>query len=101
MLLSIALLLCSPNPDDPQDGVVAQMYRRSVREFEAEARQWTATYAKPEAAKSAAAAPVAPPFAFPAALTQLTEMGFEEAQSKRALLAAKGDVGAAVAQLTN
>jgi ubiquitin-conjugating enzyme (huntingtin interacting protein 2) len=100
-LLSLQLLLCTPNPDDPQDGVVAQMYRRSVAEFEAEARKWTATYSTPVARGGAPAAPrPPPPFPFPDALTQLTEMGFPEEDSKRALVATKGDVGDAVAQLT-
>ncbi len=99
VLLSLQLLLCTPNPDDPQDGVVAQMYRRSLAEFEAEARKWTKMYALPANAPNRVASE--PPFPFPDALGHLTEMGFSAEDAKRVLVATKGDVNEAVAQLTN
>jgi len=45
-LLSILALLSSANPDDPQDGVVAQQYKTDRAAFEAQAREWTKLYAQ-------------------------------------------------------
>jgi len=45
VLLSLQALLSSPEPDDPQDAVVAQQYRLSRPLFAATASYWTATYA--------------------------------------------------------
>lgn len=45
-LLSLQALMCSPEPDDPQDAVVASQYKRNFPEFEVNARQWTREYAK-------------------------------------------------------
>ena len=49
-LLSLQALLCSPEPNDPQDAVVATMYKERQAEFVSQARFWTETYAKPAAA---------------------------------------------------
>lgn len=38
-------LLSSPQPDDPQDAVVARQYLSSAEQYAATARQWTDTYA--------------------------------------------------------
>lgn len=38
-------LLSSPQPDDPQDAVVARQYLSSLAEYESTAKQWTQTYA--------------------------------------------------------
>lgn len=38
-------LLSSPQPDDPQDAVVARQYLGSLAEYQATAKQWTDTYA--------------------------------------------------------
>ncbi len=38
-------LLSSPQPDDPQDAVVARQYMGSLAEYETTARQWTQMYA--------------------------------------------------------
>jgi ubiquitin-conjugating enzyme (huntingtin interacting protein 2) len=43
-LLSLQALLCSPEPDDPQDAVVAGMYKRDRAEFNRTAVQWTQQY---------------------------------------------------------
>lgn len=45
-LLSLQALMCSPEPNDPQDAVVATMYKERHAEFLAQARFWTETYAK-------------------------------------------------------
>ena len=41
-LLSLQALLCNPEPDDPQDAVVAGMYKRDRAEFNRTAAEWTA-----------------------------------------------------------
>jgi len=45
-LISLQALLCAPEPDDPQDAVVAQMYKANIQEFNAKAAEWTENYAK-------------------------------------------------------
>lgn len=83
-LLSLQALLCSPNPDDPQDAQVAGQFRRDHAEFERTARFWTSCYA---GAQSGAA---------PAAkVARLMEMGFPEAACAAALEKAKGNEEAA------
>jgi ubiquitin-conjugating enzyme (huntingtin interacting protein 2) len=44
-LLSLQSLLCSPEPNDPQDAEVAKHYTTSKRSFEETARYWTKIYA--------------------------------------------------------
>lgn len=45
-LVSLRSLLCSPEPDDPQDAEVAAHYRADKEGFESTARFWTECYAK-------------------------------------------------------
>ncbi|KAH8484498.1 hypothetical protein H0E87_028822, partial [Populus deltoides] len=45
-LLSVQALLSAPEPDDPQDAVVAQQYLRDYQTFVGTARYWTETFAK-------------------------------------------------------
>uniref|UniRef100_A0A6U4D5Z1 E2 ubiquitin-conjugating enzyme n=1 Tax=Phaeomonas parva TaxID=124430 RepID=A0A6U4D5Z1_9STRA len=56
-MISLQALLCAPVPEDPQDGVVANQYLNSFEEYEEQAREWTSTYASPEAAEEAAEDP--------------------------------------------
>ncbi|EPQ54899.1 hypothetical protein GLOTRDRAFT_139354 [Gloeophyllum trabeum ATCC 11539] len=44
-LISLQSLLCSPEPDDPQDAEVAKHYMTSRSSFEETARYWTHIYA--------------------------------------------------------
>ncbi|KIJ14982.1 hypothetical protein PAXINDRAFT_115361 [Paxillus involutus ATCC 200175] len=44
-LLSLQSLLCSPEPNDPQDAEVAKHYTTSKRSFDETARYWTQVYA--------------------------------------------------------
>jgi ubiquitin-conjugating enzyme (huntingtin interacting protein 2) len=46
-LLSLQALMCSPEPNDPQDAVVATMYKERQTEFVSTAKLWTETHAKP------------------------------------------------------
>lgn len=44
-LISLQSLLCSPEPNDPQDAEVAKHYMTSKSSFEDTARYWTQVYA--------------------------------------------------------
>lgn len=50
-LISLQSLLCSPEPNDPQDAEVAKHYMTSKNSFEETARYWTQTYAKGQESK--------------------------------------------------
>ncbi|KAH7944091.1 hypothetical protein HPB52_015353 [Rhipicephalus sanguineus] len=45
VLLSICVLMCDPNPDDPLMPRVASVYKNNRSLYEATAREWTRTYA--------------------------------------------------------
>jgi ubiquitin-conjugating enzyme (huntingtin interacting protein 2) len=51
-LISLQSLLCSPEPNDPQDAEVAKHYMTSRSSFEDTARYWTHVYAGGSAAPS-------------------------------------------------
>jgi ubiquitin-conjugating enzyme (huntingtin interacting protein 2) len=87
-LLSVQALLASPEPDDPQDAVVARQYLAQRPLFDHTARQWTADYAAPGGAR--------PP---DAKLARLREMGFPEAEARAALASSGGDEAAALEKL--
>ena len=84
-LLSLQALLCSPEPNDPQDAVVAKQFLGDHPLFERTARHWTRTYATPGQETEG--------------LTQLLEMGFTREQAQEALDGAAGDLNAAIAAL--
>ena len=44
-LVSLQALLSAPEPDDPQDAEVANMYKSDRQKFDRTAAEWTATYA--------------------------------------------------------
>ena len=44
--LSIQLLMQDPNPDDPLDPKVAEMWKNNLQQAHATARDWTTQYAK-------------------------------------------------------
>lgn len=49
VLLSIQLLMASPNPDDPLDNEVAESWKRDEAAAMRTAKEWTRKYASPEA----------------------------------------------------
>ena len=72
-LVSLQSLLCSPEPKDPQDAVVAKHYMDDLSGYEKKAREWTHLYADgpkpngaPAASSSAAPANGIRPAAAPA-----------------------------------
>jgi len=55
-LISLQSLLCSPEPNDPQDAEVAKHYTTSKRSFEETARYWTQVYAEGSTSRGKTAA---------------------------------------------
>ncbi|WFC93943.1 oxalate--CoA ligase [Malassezia brasiliensis] len=47
-LMSLRSLLCSPEPNDPQDAEVARHYTSDFASYEQTAREWTHKYAAPD-----------------------------------------------------
>lgn len=45
VLLSLQALMASPEPDDPQDAVVAKQFKENEEMFRLTARYWTSEYA--------------------------------------------------------
>jgi len=45
VLLSLQALLCTPEPDDPQDAVVAKQYKTDRKAWAEQAKEWTKKYA--------------------------------------------------------
>lgn len=85
VLLSLQALLCSPEPNDPQDAQVAKMYKTNIQEFNRTATFWTETYAK-ETSKDAIVA-------------RICEMGFSPTDARKALERCQWDESAAVNSL--
>lgn len=80
-------LLCAPEPDDPQDAVVASQYKNQKAEYERTARQWTQEFAKDieEVHQEQ--------------IQRLMEMGFEEEIVRKALEAAGWDENSVINSL--
>ncbi|KRX03371.1 Ubiquitin-conjugating enzyme/RWD-like protein [Pseudocohnilembus persalinus] len=70
-LLSLQALLCSPEPDDPQDAQVAGQYKSDREAFNQKAKEWTQTYANTKNQDEK--------------VKKLLEMGFDEKKSRQAL----------------
>ena len=86
-LLSLQALMCSPEPDDPQDAQVAAQYKNNLAEFNVTAKQWTEQYAiDPEIVKRQK-------------IQRLMDMGFDETQAQSTLQQVGWDEQAAVNQL--
>ncbi|CAN4099152.1 unnamed protein product [Withania somnifera] len=86
-LLSIQALLSAPEPDDPQDAVVAQQYLGDHQTFDSTARYWTETFAKTST------------LAADEKIQKLVEMGFPEAQVRSTLEATAWDENMALEKL--
>mmetsp|Transcript_53712 Transcript_53712/g.127705 ORF Transcript_53712/g.127705 Transcript_53712/m.127705 type:complete len:193 (+) Transcript_53712:227-805(+) len=84
-LLSVQALLAAPEPDDPQDAVVAGEYKSSYEKFCQTAKLWTTQHAKGGASDTA--------------VQSIVDMGFTEAQAKSSLAQTNGDLEAAVEKL--
>lgn len=84
-LLSLQALLCSPEPNDPQDAEVAKMYKEDRKQFEQTAKFWTEMYASEKSKDDA--------------VDRVCEMGFDREMAVKALEKHNWDENAAVAEL--
>ncbi|XP_066914511.1 ubiquitin-conjugating enzyme E2-22 kDa-like [Clytia hemisphaerica] len=89
VLLSIQALLASPEPDDPQDAVVAKQYKEEQPAFIKTARHWTATYAGGKTGGDECQDKI----------KQLMDMGFDEQNSRTALSTHSWNVEQAIESL--
>lgn len=71
-LLSLQALLCAPEPNDPQDAVVATEYKSDRKKFEEHAREWVKKYANPAINEGK--------------VGKLMEMGFTREKSQEVLM---------------
>merc|ERR1711870_209027 len=78
-LLSIQALLSAPEPSDPQDAEVAEMYKHNRELFMQTAKYWTETFAREQTGNNEEK------------VKNLTSMGFTEDQAKAALEKHGGD----------
>jgi ubiquitin-conjugating enzyme (huntingtin interacting protein 2) len=95
VLLSIQALLTSPNPEDPQDAVVAKQILSDPDFFRKTARHWALAYAGAPASDARAQAEEADK------LARLVAMGFAETEARAALSSNGWNVEAAVEYLTS
>jgi len=91
VLLSIQALLAAPEPDDPQDAVVARQYQDNIHIYRATAQHWAAAYAGSDYKNPE----------FDTMLRQLKDMGIEEGASRVALSSCAWDMQKATDQLFN
>ena len=85
-MLSLQALLCSPEPNDPQDAQVARMYLDNIDEFNRTAKAWTEMYASESAKASREEGKI----------DKVCEMGFDREAARKALESHKWDEEAAV-----
>lgn len=86
-LLSIQALLSAPEPDDPQDAVVAQQYLKDYQTFASTARYWTESFAKTSS------------LGVEEKVQKLVEMGFPEGLVRSTLEVVGGDENMALEKL--
>ncbi|KAJ0779958.1 putative ubiquitin-conjugating enzyme E2, UBA-like superfamily, Ubiquitin-associated [Helianthus annuus] len=86
-LISLQALLSTPEPNDPQDAVVAKQYLSDHATYVATARRWTEDFAKASSS------------GFSGKVQKLVEMGFPEGLVKKTLEAFGGDENMALERL--
>eukprot|EP00916_Digyalum_oweni_P024694 GHVL01040833.1.p1 GENE.GHVL01040833.1~~GHVL01040833.1.p1 ORF type:complete len:195 (-),score=43.72 GHVL01040833.1:49-633(-) len=84
-LLSVQALLLAPEPDDPQDNEVAQMYKNDQPLFNKTAKYWCETFASAQSLENK--------------IKGITDMGFTVQQAKAALDRHNNDETMAVTSL--
>jgi ubiquitin-conjugating enzyme (huntingtin interacting protein 2) len=77
-LLSLQALLCAPEPNDPQDAVVAGEYKADQKLFKKHAKEWVEKYASPKIQEEKIKRLVDMGFSRKAVETSLEKHGFEE-----------------------
>lgn len=82
-LISLQALLSAPEPDDPQDAVVAKQYKEQREAFNEQAKHWTEAFAKGVVSDETK-------------INELCEMGFDRPTVEAALKKANGNKEAAL-----
>ena len=82
-LISLQALMCEPNPENPQDAVVAKQLLKDINLFNETAKQWVIQYANPERI-------------YQEKIKEITDMGFTEQQAEEALTVSNEDVEKAI-----
>ena len=93
VMLSIQALLSAPEPDDPQDAVVASQYKKDREKFNQTAQYWAHKYAGAQSSKLTVASYDGP-------VKKLVEMGFSEEDAIKSLSKTNFDVQAAINELS-
>ena len=91
VLLSLQALLAAPEPDDPQDAVVARQYSDNHNAFKLTAQHWATAYAGASYSNPD----------YESKLKSLKDMGVEEGSARVALSSCNWDVHKATEQLFN
>lgn len=91
VLLSLQALLAAPEPDDPQDAVVARQYSDNQAIFFRTAQHWATSYAGGKVQNSE----------YEGMIQKLKDMGFEEGPARVALSSCNWDINRATEQLFN
>lgn len=91
VLLSIQTLLAHPEPDDPQDAVVASQYKEHFHIYQKTARHWANLYANSNSVESDCREKI----------SQLQQMGIDEHQASVVLSSNNWNLEVAVEQLFN
>jgi len=91
VLLSLQALLAAPEPDDPQDAVVARQYQDNHPTFRKTAQHWATAYAGAKHSN----------LEYDNLLSQLKDMGVEENPARVALSSCSWDITRATEQLFN
>ena len=86
-LISLQALLSAPEPDDPQDAVVAKQYKEKNSEYVNTAKFWTETYAQAKETTD------------DTKVDNLVNMGFDKSKAADALKMHNGDENAALEEL--
>jgi len=91
VLLSLQALLAAPEPDDPQDAVVARQYSDNYSAFKLTAQHWATAYAGASYSNPD----------YESKLKSLKDMGVDEGAARVALSSCSWDVNRATEQLFN
>lgn len=91
VLLSLQALLAAPEPDDPQDAVVARQYSDNQAVFRSTAQHWATVYAGAKYSNPE----------FDSLIKRLEDMGVDRGAARVALSSCSWDINKATEQLFN
>ena len=92
VMLSLQALLSAPEPDDPQDAVVASQYKKDRQKFNQTAQYWAHKYAGSQSSKLNVAS-------YDDLVNKMVKMGYSEEDAIKSLSKTNFDVQAAINEL--